>query len=210
MARRDDGRQWVVYQVYPRSFADSNGDGVGDLRGLLSRLDYLAYLGVDVVWLCPVYPSPMDDNGYDISDYQDVDPLFGVLADLDELVAALHRRNMKLANWESHFSGSTWEWDEATNQYYLHLFSRKQPDLNWENGEVRQAVYAMMGWWLDRDVDGFRMDVINMISKDTSMPDTTARPRSVYGPGDQHFTCGPQHRPDNPAPRCRGRPRRVI
>lgn len=238
----EDWRRWTVYQVYPRSFADSNGDGVGDLPGVIGRLDYLARLGVDVVWLSPVYRSPMDDNGYDISDYQDIDPLFGTLADLDELVAGLHRRGMKLmmdlvvnhtsdehpwfvesrssrdnpkrdwywwrdpfpgrvggtpgaepTNWESHFSGPTWEWDERTGQYYMHVFSRKQPDLNWENPEVRQAIYAMMRWWLDRGVDGFRMDVINMVSKDTSLPATTPRPGSLYGPGDQHFTCGPRN-----------------
>ena len=184
----------------------------------------------------------MDDNGYDISDYQDIDPLFGTLADLDELIAELHARGMRLmmdlvvnhtsdehpwfvesrssrdnpkrdwywwrdprpgatpgtpgaepTNWESHFSGPTWTYDERTGQYYLHIFSRKQPDLNWENPEVRQAVYAIMRWWLDRGVDGFRMDVINMISKDTSLPDTTRRPGSPYGPGDQHFTCGPRN-----------------
>ena len=237
-----DWRRWVVYQVYPRSFADSDGDGVGDLRGVLSHLDYLDRLGVDVVWMSPVYASPMDDNGYDISDYQDIDPLFGTLADLDELVAELHARGMKLVmdlvvnhtsdehpwftesrssrdnpkrdwywwrdarpgvtagtpgaeptNWESHFSGPTWTWDEHTGQYYLHIFSRKQPDLNWENPEVRQAVYAMMRWWLDRGVDGFRMDVINMISKDLSLPDTQPRPGSLYGPGDQYFTFGPRN-----------------
>ena len=240
--RPTDWRQWVVYQVYPRSFADSDGDGVGDLRGVISHLDYLDRLGVDVVWMSPIYTSPMDDNGYDISDYQNIDPLFGTLADLDELVAALHARGMKLVmdlvvnhtsdehpwfiqskssrdnpkrdwywwrdarpgftpgtpgaeptNWESHFSGPTWTWDETTGQYYLHIFSVKQPDLNWENPEVRQAVYAMMGWWLDRGVDGFRMDVINMISKDTSLPDTESRPGSLYGPGDQHFVCGPRN-----------------
>jgi oligo-1,6-glucosidase len=238
----NDWRRRVVYQVYPRSFADSNGDGVGDLRGVLSHLDYLDRLGVDVVWLSPVYRSPMDDNGYDISDYQDVDPLFGTLADLDELIGALHARGMRLimdlvvnhtsdehpwfvesrssrdnpkrdwywwrdprpgltpgtpgaepTNWESHFSGSTWTWDERTGQYYLHIFSPKQPDLNWENPEVCQAVFAMMRWWLDRGVDGFRMDVINMISKDTSLPDTQPRPGSLYGPGDQFFTCGPRN-----------------
>jgi oligo-1,6-glucosidase len=237
-----DWRRWVVYQVYPRSFADSDADGVGDLRGVLSRLDYLERLGVDVVWLSPVYRSPMDDNGYDISDYQDIDPLFGTLADLDELIAELHARGMRLVmdlvvnhtsdehpwfvesrssrdnpkrdwywwrdprpgatpgtpgaeptNWESHFSGPTWTWDERTGQYYLHIFSAKQPDLNWENPEVRQAVYAMMRWWLDRGVDGFRMDVINMISKDTSLPDTESRPGSPYGPGDQHFSVGPRN-----------------
>ena len=228
--------------MYPRSFADSDGDGVGDLRGVLNHLDYLDRLGVDVVWMSPVYRSPMDDNGYDISDYQDIDPLFGTLADLDELVAALHARGMKLVmdlvvnhtsdehpwfvesrssrdnpkrdwywwrdarpgvtpgkpgaeptNWESHFSGPTWTWDERTGQYYLHIFSAKQPDLNWENPEVRRAIYAMMRWWLDRGVDGFRMDVINMISKDTSLPDTQPRPGSRYGPGDQHFSFGPRN-----------------
>jgi oligo-1,6-glucosidase len=235
-------RRWVVYQVYPRSFADSDGDGVGDLRGVLSRLDYLERLGVDVIWLSPVYRSPMDDNGYDISDYRAIDPLFGTLADLDELIAELHARGMRLVmdlvvnhtsdehpwfvesrssrdnpkrdwywwrdprpgappgtpgaeptNWESHFSGPTWTWDPHTGQYYLHIFSRRQPDLNWENPEVRRAVYAMMRWWLDRGVDGFRMDVINMISKDTSLPDTRPRPGSPYGPGDQYFTCGPRN-----------------
>ncbi len=240
--RPADWRRWVVYQVYPRSFADSDGDGVGDLRGVLDHLDYLQRLGVDVVWMSPVYRSPMDDNGYDISDYTDIDPLFGTLADLDELIAELHARGMKLVmdlvvnhtsdehpwfaesrssrdnpkrdwywwrdarpgtvpgtpgaeptNWESHFSGPTWTWDEKTGQYYLHIFSRKQPDLNWENPEVRQAIYAMMRWWLDRGVDGFRMDVINMISKDPSLPDTEPRPGSLYGPGDQHFTFGPRN-----------------
>jgi len=228
--------------VYPRSFADSDGDGVGDLRGVLSHLDHLDRLGVDVVWMSPVYRSPMDDNGYDISDYTDIDPLFGTPADLDELIAALHARGMKLVmdmvvnhtsdehpwfvesrssrdnpkrdwywwrdarpgftpgtpgaeptNWESHFSGPAWTFHERTGQYYLHIFSPKQPDLNWQNPEVRQAIYAMMRWWLDRGVDGFRMDVINMISKDTSLPDTEPRPGSLYGPGDQHFTFGPRN-----------------
>jgi oligo-1,6-glucosidase len=235
-------RRWVVYQVYPRSFADSNGDGVGDLPGVLAHLDHLQRLGVDVVWMSPVYRSPMDDNGYDISDYTDIDPLFGTLADLDELIAALHARGMRLVmdlvvnhtsdehpwftesrssrdnpkrdwywwrdarpgttpgtpgaeptNWESFFSGPCWAWDEAAGQYYLHLFSRKQPDLNWENPEVRQAIYAMMRWWLDRGVDGFRMDVIDMISKDTSLPDTRPRPGSRYGFGGQYFLCGPRN-----------------
>jgi oligo-1,6-glucosidase len=241
-AAAQDWRRWVVYQVYPRSFADSDGDGVGDLRGLLAHLDYLRRLGVDVIWLSPVYRSPMDDNGYDISDYQDIDPLFGTLADFDELLAAVHDRGMKLVmdlvvnhtsdehpwfaesrasrdspkrdwywwrdprpgttpgtpgaeptNWESHFSGSAWQWDAVTGQYYLHLFSRKQPDLNWENPAVRQAIHAMMRWWLDRGVDGFRMDVINMISKDTSLPDAVPRPGSAYGPADQYFAGGPRN-----------------
>jgi oligo-1,6-glucosidase len=238
----DRWRRWVVYQIYPRSFADSDGDGVGDLRGVLGRLDYLERLGVDVIWLSPVYRSPMDDNGYDISDYTDVDPLFGTLADLDELIAALHARGMRLVmdlvvnhtsdehpwfiesrssrdnpkrdwywwrdarpgatpgtpgaeptNWASLFSGPAWSWDQATGQYYLHLFSPRQPDLNWENPEVRRAVYAMMRWWLDRGVDGFRMDVINMISKVTSLPDARPRPGSWYGFGGRYFLCGPRN-----------------
>jgi oligo-1,6-glucosidase len=240
--RPDDWHRWVVYQIYPRSFADASGDGVGDLRGVIDHLDYLDTLGVDAIWLSPVYRSPMDDNGYDISDYQDIDPLFGSLADFDELIAGLHARGMKLVmdlvvnhtsdehpwflesrssrdnpkrdwywwrdprpghepgtpgaeptNWQSYFSGPTWDWDEKTGQYYLHLFSPKQPDLNWENPEVRQAVYAMMRWWLDRGVDGFRMDVINMISKDAALPDTTPLPGSRYGLGNQFFICGPRN-----------------
>jgi oligo-1,6-glucosidase len=232
----------VVYQIYPRSFADSNGDGIGDLPGAIQHLDYLKHLGVDVVWLSPVYPSPMDDNGYDISDYQDVDPMFGSLADLDQLIEGLHERGIKLVldlvvnhtsdehpwfvesrsskqnpkrewfwwrparegmnagdpgaeptNWASFFSGPAWELDEATGEYYLHLFSRKQPDLNWENPRVRDAVYAMMRWWLDRGVDGFRMDVINMISKDPKLPDGRCRPAGgPLGDGSEHFICGPR------------------
>ena len=241
-AGNTDWRRWVVYQIYPRSFADADGDGIGDLPGVLQHVDYLHKLGVDVIWLSPVYRSPMDDNGYDISDYQDVDPLFGTLADLDELIKELHDRNMKLvmdlvvnhtsdehpwfresrssrdnqkrdwywwrdprpgtvpgtpgaepANWESFFSGPAWTWDEKTGQYYLHLFSAKQPDLNWENPEVRRAVYKMMRWWLDRGVDGFRMDVINMISKNVKLPDTMPRPGSLYGPGGQYFISGPRN-----------------
>jgi oligo-1,6-glucosidase len=226
--------QWwqsaVVYQIYPRSFADASGDGIGDLPGILQRLDHLERLGVDVLWLSPVYPSPMDDNGYDIKDYRDVDPLFGTLEDLDALAAGLHERGMKLVmdlvvnhtsdehpwfeesraglhspkrdwywwrparegtvpgepgaepnNWGSFFSGPAWEYDERTGEYYLHLFSRKQPDLNWENPEVRRAVYDMMRWWLDRGVDGFRMDVINMISKVPGLPDGPVRPGEEHG-----------------------------
>ena len=198
----------VVYQIYPRSFADSDGDGIGDLGGIIDRLDYLAELGPDVLWLSPIYPSPQDDAGYDISDYQAIEPVFGTLAQFDELLAGVHARGMKLVmdlvvnhtsdehpwfvesrssvdspkrdwywwrespatEWRSFFSGPVWERDEATGEYYLHLFSRKQPDLNWENPEVRAAIYSMMNWWLDRGVDGFRMDVINMISKDLSVP----------------------------------------
>ena len=229
VADRDWWKSAVVYQVYPRSFADSDGDGVGDLGGILQRLDHLERLGVDVVWLSPVYRSPMADNGYDISDYQDVDPLFGSLAQLDELIAALHARGMKLVmdlvvnhtsdahawfaesrasrdnpkrdwywwrpprdgyaggepgaeptNWASVFSGPAWAYDPTTGEYYLHIFAAEQPDLNWENPEVRQAVYAMMRWWLDRGVDGFRMDVINLISKVVSLPDDPAGNASAY------------------------------
>ncbi|MGY1822364.1 glycoside hydrolase family 13 protein [Geodermatophilus sp. SYSU D00079] len=235
----------VVYQVYPRSFMDSDGDGIGDLGGILQRLDHLADLGVDVLWLSPVYPSPQADNGYDISDYQDIDPLFGDLARFDELVTALHARGMRLVmdlvvnhtsdqhpwfresrssrdspkrdwywwrppragmtagapgaeptNWHSFFSGSTWEYDEASGEYFLHLFDRRQPDLNWENPEVRQAVYAMMRWWLDRGVDGFRMDVINMISKDVDadghLHDGPPLPGLPYGDGSASYLCGPR------------------
>ena len=233
MLQTDLPRDWwasaVVYQIYPRSFADSDGDGVGDLRGIIGRLDHLQRLGVDVLWLSPVYRSPMDDNGYDISDYQDVDPVFGTLADLDELIAAAHERGIRLLmdlvvnhtsdehpwfqearssrhsdkrdwyvwrdepnNWESFFSGSAWELDEATGQYYLHLFSRKQPDLNWENPQVREAVYAMMRWWLARGVDGFRMDVINLISKVPGLPDGEQAPGEPFGNGFPLVACGPR------------------
>ncbi len=234
-------RDAVVYQVYPRSFADGDGDGVGDLAGLASRLDHLAWLGVDVIWLSPVYPSPQDDNGYDISDYQDIDPAFGTLAEFDALLAAIHDRGMRLVmdlvvnhtsdehpwftaarsspdspyrdwywwrpprpgfaagepgaeptNWESVFSGPAWELDEASGEYYLHLFSRKQPDLNWENPQVRAAIHSMMRWWLDRGVDGFRMDVINFISKDPALPDGVVATGARYGDGSPAFLNGPR------------------
>ena len=204
----------VVYQIYPRSFNDANGDGFGDLQGIRSRLGYLKELGIDVLWLSPIYRSPQADNGYDISDYQDIDPAFGTMDDFNELIADVHSLGMKLVmdlvvnhtsdehpwfiesrssidnpkrdwyywrdprpgfeggtpgaeptNWGSFFSGPVWKYDPHTGQYYLHLFAEKQPDLNWENPEVRQAVYEMMRWWLDRGVEGFRMDVINLISK---------------------------------------------
>ena len=244
------GREWfksaVVYQIYPRSFADSDGDGIGDLRGVIGKLDYLQKLGVDVVWLSPVYRSPQDDNGYDISEYRDIDPVFGDLETLDELLEGLHARGMKLVmdlvvnhtsdehpwfvesrsgkdspkrdwywwrppragaepgtgdpgtagaepnNWGSAFSGPAWEYDAATGEYYLHLFSKKQPDLNWENPDVRAAIYDMMNWWLDRGVDGFRMDVINFISKEQSLPDGPIAEGKLYGDGSPHFICGPR------------------
>ena len=219
----------VVYQIYPRSFADSDGDGTGDLRGIAGRLDHLSALGVDVIWLSPVYPSPQDDNGYDIADYQDIEPRFGTLADFDALLAAVHERGMRLVmdlvvnhtsaehawfkesrasrdspkrdwywwrerpnNWRSFFSGPAWALDEATGEHYLHLFARSMPDLNWENAEVREAVYSMMRWWLDRGVDGFRMDVINMISKDPALPDARDPGEGMMPDGSEHFINGPR------------------
>ncbi|MDN5570751.1 MAG: alpha-glucosidase [Propionibacteriaceae bacterium] len=230
----------VVYQIYPRSFSDSNGDGYGDLQGIISKLDYLEDLGVDVVWLSPIYVSPHDDNGYDIADYDAVDPLFGTMADFDELVAGLHLRGIKLVmdlvvnhtsdehawfaesrdpaspkrdwyfwrparegvepgtpgaeptNWGSFFGGSGWEYDEASGEYYLHLFSRKQPDLNWENPEVRAAVFAMMNRWVDRGVDGFRMDVINLISKTMPLADGHLEPGAPYSREVQRVANGPR------------------
>ncbi len=209
-------RQWwkegIVYQIYPRSFRDSNGDGIGDCRGIIEKLDYLKELGVNIIWLNPVYKSPNDDNGYDISDYQDMMDEFGTMADWEELLEGLHNRGIKLimdlvvnhssdehqwfvesrkskdnpyrdyyiwkdpkydengnrmepTNWPAAFSGPAWEYDEETEQYYLHLFSKKQPDLNWENPKLREEIYSMMNWWFEKGIDGFRMDVINLISK---------------------------------------------
>ena len=227
-------KESVVYQIYPRSFCDANGDGIGDLRGIISKLDYLQALGIDVVWLSPVYRSPNDDNGYDISDYRDIMDDFGTLADWDELLAGMHARGIKLVmdlvvnhtsdehpwfiesrkslgdpyrdyyiwrpprdghepnNWVSHFSGSAWQYDEATGEYYLHLFSKKQPDLNWENPKVRAEVFDLMCWWLDKGIDGFRMDVINMISKTPGLPDATPVTPDRYQYGGEHFLNGPR------------------
>ena len=204
----------VVYQIYPRSFCDSNGDGIGDLNGITSRLDYLKKLGVDVLWLSPVYQSPGDDNGYDISDYRAINPEFGTMEDFDRMLSEAHSRGIRIVmdlvvnhtsdehvwfresrssrdnprrdyyiwkdadkdenppnRWKSAFGGSAWEWDEKTGQYYLHLFSRKQPDLNWDNPEVRDQIFDMMIWWCEKGIDGFRMDVISMISKPEGLPD---------------------------------------
>ncbi|MEM6724492.1 MAG: alpha-glucosidase [Bacteroidota bacterium] len=205
-------KEGVMYQIYPRSFNDSNGDGVGDLRGIIEKLDYLKDLGVDILWLSPIYQSPNDDNGYDISDYYDIMTEFGTMADFDEMIAGIHERGMRLvmdlvvnhtsdehewfkqsssskdnpyrdyyiwrppvdgqppSNWNAFFGGKAWEWDKQTGEYYLHLFSKKQPDLNWENETVRAEVYKMMRFWLDKGVDGFRMDVIPFISKRLDWP----------------------------------------
>ncbi|WP_379132993.1 alpha-glucosidase [Paenibacillus sp. sgz500958] len=224
-------KEAVVYQIYPRSFMDSNGDGIGDLQGIISRLDYLQQLGVDVVWLSPVYKSPNDDNGYDISNYEDIMDEFGTLQDWEELLAGMHERGIKLMmdlvinhssdehawfvesrsskdnpyrdyyiwrpaqpdgklpnNWSSIFSGPAWELDEATGEYYLHLFSRKQPDLNWENPKLREALYSMIAFWLDKGVDGLRMDVINLISKTPGLPSDGD---AVLGGGGQYYMNGP-------------------
>ena len=204
----------VVYQIYPRSFQDSNGDGIGDLNGITGKLDYLKELGIDVIWLSPVYKSPNDDNGYDISDYQAIMDEFGTMEDFDRMLATAHEKGIKIMmdlvvnhtsdehkwfiesrkstdnpyrdyyiwrpakedgslpnNWGSCFSGPAWEYDKTTDMYFLHLFSKKQPDLNWDNPAVRQDVFDMMNWWLKKGVDGFRMDVISLISKEPGLPD---------------------------------------
>ena len=190
----------VVYQIYPRSFYDSNGDGLGDIRGIIEKLDYLEKLGIDVIWLSPVYESPQDDNGYDISDYRNIWSKFGTNEDMFELIDKAHEKNIKIVmdlvanhtsdehkwfveskkskdnpyrdyyfwrdeknNWESYFSGPAWQFDETTGQYYLHLFTKKQPDLNWENPVVRNEIWDMMKFWMDKGVDGWRMDVISSI-----------------------------------------------
>ena len=207
-------KESVVYQIYPRSFCDSNGDGIGDLNGITGKLDYLKELGIDVIWLSPVYKSPNDDNGYDISDYQAIMDEFGTMEDFDRMLATAHEKGIKIMmdlvvnhtsdehkwfiesrkstdnpyrdyyiwrpakedgslpnNWGSCFSGPAWEYDKTTDMYFLHLFSKKQPDLNWDNPVVRQEVFDMMNWWLKKGVDGFRMDVISLISKEPGLPD---------------------------------------
>ena len=214
-------KEAVVYQIYPRSFCDSNGDGIGDLNGITSKLDYLKELGIDVIWLSPVYKSPNDDNGYDISDYEDIMTEFGTMDDFDKMLAAAHERGIKIVmdlvvnhtsdehpwfvesrsskdnekrdyyiwkegkdgkeptNWGSAFSGPAWKYDEKTDMYYLHLFSVKQPDLNWENPKVRKEVFDMMTRWCEKGIDGFRMDVISLISKPEGYPD--AKVVGLYG-----------------------------
>ncbi len=232
------GQQWwqtgVIYQIYPRSFQDTDGDGVGDLRGIAARLDYLVSLGIDAIWISPIYPSPMADFGYDVAEYSGIDPLFGTLDDFDALLAAAHAKGLRVIldfvpnhssdrhpwflasrsartdpkrdwylwrdpapatgandgrpaherypnNWTSHFGGPSWAWDEATQQFYLHSFLKQQPDLNWRNPELRAAMYDAMRFWLDRGVDGFRMDVLWLLIKDEQFRDNP--PNAAYHPG---------------------------
>ncbi|WP_407672241.1 glycoside hydrolase family 13 protein [Paenibacillus sinensis] len=227
-------KESVVYQIYPRSFKDSNGDGIGDLQGIISKLDYIQELGADVVWLSPVYKSPNDDNGYDISDYRDIMDEFGTMADWEQLLRDVHDRGMKLImdlvvnhtsdehnwfmesrsskdnayrdyyiwhpgtdgrppnNWESVFSGSVWQYDEKTGQYYLHLYSIKQPDLNWENPKVREDVYDMMHFWIQKGIDGFRMDTITTLSKTPGFPDAPHVKEGPFQPATQYYINGPR------------------
>ena len=223
-------KEAVAYQIYPRSFMDSNNDGIGDLQGIISKLDYLKDLGIDVIWICPVYKSPNDDNGYDISDYQDIMSDFGTMEDFNELLSEIHKRNMKIIidlvinhtsdehpwfiesrsskqnpkrdwyiwregkdnkepnNWESIFKGSAWEYDENTKEYYLHLFSKKQPDLNWENEDMRNEIYKMINWWLDKGIDGFRVDAISHINKEEGLVDMDNPDNLKYVPSfDKHM-----------------------
>ncbi|WP_426428583.1 glycoside hydrolase family 13 protein [Staphylococcus equorum] len=222
-------KQWwkeaVAYQVYPRSFNDSNNDGIGDLQGVIEKLDYIQDLGIDIIWLSPMYKSPNDDNGYDISDYQDIMDEFGTMEDFDQLLDGVHQRGMKLIldlvvnhtsdehpwfiesksskdnpkrdwyiwkdpkadgsepnNWESIFNGSTWEYDKTTGQYYFHLFSKKQPDLNWENKDVKAAIFNMMNWWFEKGIDGFRVDAITHIKKTFEAGDLPVPEGKTYAP----------------------------
>ena len=234
MEKRVWWKEAVIYQIYPRSFMDSNGDGIGDIEGIRQRLPYLEKLGIDVIWLSPVYQSPNDDNGYDISDYRKIMTEFGSMADFDRMLAQAHERGIKIVmdlvvnhtsdehawfvesrkskdnpyrdyyiwkepkdgkepnNWESSFSGSAWELDPATGMYYLHCFSRKQPDLNWENPKVRDEVFDMMTWWCEKGIDGFRMDVISMISKVQSFPDGKLKKDGVFGDMGPYVCNGPR------------------
>ncbi len=208
-------KEEVIYQIYPRSFNDSNGDGIGDIQGIIQKLDYVKNLGVDIIWLSPIYKSPNDDNGYDISDYRSIHPEFGTMQEFDELLDGIHKRGMRLLmdvvfnhssdehawfeeakksidnpyrdyyiwkkgkdgdppnNWRSFFGGSAWDYEPNTDEYYLHLFTKKQPDLNWENPKVRKEIYSIVKFWLDKGIDGFRMDVIPLISKRLDFADTS-------------------------------------
>src|SRR5665213_2112058 len=203
----------IICEIYPRSFQDSNDDGVGDLNGIFERLDYLVQLGIDAIWIAPIYPSPMADFGYDVADYCGIDPTFGTIQDFDRLIAEIHRRGLKLIldfvpnhtsdqhpwflesrssrtnakrdwylwrdapnNWSSHFGGSGWEWDETTAQSYYHSFLKQQPDLNWRNPAVKAAMYDALRFWLDRGVDGFRVDVMWLMIKDDQFRDNPLNP----------------------------------
>lgn len=221
--KKDWWKKSVIYQIYPRSFCDSNGDGIGDIKGITSKLDYLKELGIDVIWLSPIYQSPNDDNGYDISDYETIMAEYGSMKDFDEMLSEAHKRGIKIVmdlvvnhtsdehewfvesrksvdnqkrdyyiwrepkngkeptNWGSFFSGSAWKLDEATGMYYLHCFSKKQPDLNWENEKVRQEIFDMMTRWCEKGIDGFRMDVISLISKPYEMLDGPIIENNIYG-----------------------------
>ncbi|MBQ4289499.1 MAG: alpha-glucosidase [Clostridia bacterium] len=224
-------KQRVFYQIYPKSFADSNGDGIGDIRGIIEHIDHLEKLGIGAVWLCPVYDSPLDDEGYDIRDYEKVLPAFGTMEDLQELIDELHKRDIKLVmdmvlnhssdehqwflesrsskdspyrdfyiwrdgkggkepnNWASFFTPSAWKYDEGTDQWYLHLFSEKQPDLNWEQPALREKIYSMLNRWLDKGIDGFRLDVINLIAKKEGLPDGDS---DGYTLAHEHFAFQPK------------------
>ena len=226
-------KESVVYQIYPKSFKDSNGDGVGDIRGIIQKLDYLKELGVNVLWISPMLESPQDDNGYDISDYRRIYKEYGNMEDYEELLSEAHKRDIRILidlvvnhtsdehnwfvesrkskdnpyrdyyiwkdpvngkepnNWGGAFGGSAWEYDPQTQMYYLHLFSKKQPDLNWENEKVRQEVYDMMTFWCEKGIDGFRMDVISMISKDQTFPDGEMN-NSLYGDFGPYCVHGPR------------------
>ena len=222
-------QQGIIYQVYPRSFQDSDGNGVGDLQGIIERMDYFVWLGVDALWISPIYPSPMADFGYDITNYCDIDPLFGTLQEFDCIVSGAHRRSLKIildfvpnhtseqhpwfdesrssrssakrdwyiwrdarpdggppTNWCGNFGGSAWEWDDATGQYYYHSFLREQPDLNWRNHDVRNAMYDVLRFWLDRGVDGFRVDVLWMLIKDDQLRDNPGNPAFRQGSATQN------------------------
>ena len=224
----------VVYQIYPRSFMDSNGDGIGDIQGIISKLYYIQKLGIDVIWLSPVYDSPNDDNGYDIRNYRIIMQEFGTMEDMEKLIEEAKKRGIRIVmdlvvnhssdehewfvesraskdsmyrdyyiwrdgkdgqapnNWGSVFSGSAWEKDGLTDSYYLHLFSKKQPDLNWEHQPLREEVYQLMEYWLEKGIGGFRMDVINFISKDMKLPDGAVQPNKIYGDGSKYFMNGPK------------------
>lgn len=226
-------KEAVIYQIYPRSFKDGNGDGIGDLKGIIEKLDYIKDLGIDVIWLSPIYKSPNADNGYDISDYRDIMDEFGTMEDFDTLLSEAHKRSLKIVmdlvvnhssdehkwfmeskksksnpyrdyyiwkegkdgkapnNWISCFGGSAWEYDETTDMYYLHIFAKKQPDLNWDNPRVREEVFEMMRFWCDKGIDGFRMDVINLISKKPDFPDGPLKKGSIYGDFTPHAVNGP-------------------